>query len=43
MTIVETARRPLLARAFLFQDATGVDTAEALANRLGQRDVTLKL
>lgn len=40
MTIVETARRPLLARAFLFQDATGVDTAEALANRLGQRDVT---
>lgn len=40
MTVVETARRPLLARAFLFQDATGVDTAETLADRLGQRDVT---
>jgi hypothetical protein len=40
MTVVETARGPLLARAFLFQDATGVDSAEALADRLDQRDVT---
>jgi hypothetical protein len=38
MTIVETAR-PLIARAFLFQDATEADAGEVLANRLGERHV----
>ena len=40
MTDVETAPRPLTARAFLLGDATGTDTAERLAHRLGQREVT---
>lgn len=39
MTMVETARRRLAARTFLFQEARGVDTSELLATRLGEREV----